>query len=83
MEAASLRLLSKNFPKLFSGFSELVGIGVPAMEKQNLSATLPLFKAKDLDLTDILVPAISLSSPIHSAQVTHGDTDWRLVDPRL
>ena len=49
MEAASLRLLSKNFPKLFIGFSEMVGIGVPAIEKRNLSATLPFFKTKDLD----------------------------------
>ena len=67
MEAASLRLLSKNFPKLFTGCSEMVGIGVPAIEKRNLSATLPFFKTKDLDfagLNDILAHPISFSSPV-------------------
>ena len=75
MEAVSLRLLSKNFPKLLTGFSEIVGIGVSKTEKRNLSITLPFFKTKDLDfsgLKDILTHPISFSSPfrIHLAPGT-------------
>lgn len=57
MEAVSLRLLSKNFPKLFISFSEMVGIGVPVMEKR---------KTKDLDfvgLNTILAHPTTLSNP--------------------
>lgn len=61
MVAVSLRLLSKNFPRLLIGFSQIVGISIPAMEE-----ILPFFKTDDLDfvgLNDILAHPISLSSP--------------------
>lgn len=60
MEAISLRLLSKSFPRLFTGFLEIVGIGV-FLELELIDHSA-LLQAKDLDLNVILAHPISLSS---------------------
>ena len=60
----SLSVVSKIFPRLFTGHSYKVGIIVPAIEKRNLSAVLPFFMTNDLDLAGlnfILAHAISFS----------------------
>ena len=66
MDIVSLRLLSKIFPRLFTDYSAMVGIGVSEIEKQNLFTTLPFSKTKNFDfsvLKDILAHPISFSSP--------------------
>ena len=54
------------FPRLFTDFLEIVGMGVPRMLKRNLSMTLPFLSTSDLDfpgLNRILANPISFSSP--------------------
>ena len=62
MDTVSLRLLSKIFRRLFTGFSEMVGIGVSEIENHNLSTTLPFFKTKDLDFAGLTHSVVTVKS---------------------
>ncbi|XP_029985493.1 glutamyl aminopeptidase [Sphaeramia orbicularis] len=65
----SLKEQLKTLPRLLTGFSIIVGIGVPPMVKRKWSATLPFFRTRDLDLVGlklILAQEMSRSSPWRS-----------------